>query len=503
MRLRNPSEVETFLKAVRHDGPAFVLVAHSGGTPTHRKLFGVGASFGAEATGYVAVDDHEAVIAFVSGLMLRPLVTYDAADTTEQFAIFFGVVPPLLADVVTAQNLLRNRVRLEFLHHWSFNAHASMTHEERARLLEIELPDKLGKVLDHEATLSEYGMRVVYEIELRAAMTLAHSAAQGYRKHDERVYPTWHTLHESGSGNITAVAPPLVSTKALDRVAYIADDGHRWVQIEWPHLDIESLAGLSGDPWLTDLAREPDPYHGLMELWSVPRIEAEHLLKTVISIGPDLVAWRAKGGADKTLLDLMACCPDWVHWAAERKKQAEADGCLPAYMGRLVKVDAARKAHAIDVQTAQSMLLKMLIARLPVEAELNPQVFAGLRSLIPVYSKLAYQIDVHVPLSRHVPAAIRAGSLRVNAVPLRVAVSMGPSWGQLTPATSSVMSQAEQDLLSPASYFFLCPLCARTTQDEATLRQHAVDEHHLDPADAANVNEFVERSKTEASRAED
>lgn len=498
MRLRSRSEVEAFLKA--GDGPAFVVVAHAGGAPSWRRLYGVGASFGtADTTGYVAVEDRDAVVALVSGLMLREVLTFDAADTVEQCTIFFDVLPPIIGDVTTAQNLLRNRVPLAFLNHWSYNAHVAMAHDDREALYQIELPKFRATALDHHESLVQYGLRVAYEVELHAAMLLARAGAKGYRRDAEQVYPTWHTLHESGAGNITAVAPPLVSTKALDRRAYVADEGHRWVQIEWPFLDIEVLAGRSGDPWLTALAKEPDPYQGLMDLWQTPRDSARSILQHIIATGPNVVAYRAKGGAEQRLLDLMACCPDWVHWAAELKKQAEADGCLVSYLGRLVKVDAPRKAHAADIQVTQSMLLKMLIARLHVEADLDPRVWTGLHAFLPVYSKLAYQLDVHVPLSDHVPAALRVGALRVTSLPLRVVVSMGPSWGQLMPVTSSLLSQAEQDLLSPASYFLLCPLCDKVAQDEATLRQHVQETH----PEVADLDHFVERSKTELSRAED
>lgn len=499
MLLQHSSEVTEYFKDVGLHARIFVELATNGQRPGDARpiaLRGLSLTMGERNTTAFVPAGSEALGFVLAELIRRPLWVWDVYEESLAFAALFKLRLPIAADVVLARHLLKPRVpTIEYVPHSpKAGLPASMSDADAAERAERLLPVMWNAIeADYESILT-YGQRVPYEIELEAAGMLAHAAALGYRREHERVYPTWRTTHFSGSTNITAGGPPLTSTPLIERREYAADLGRRWVQIEWPDVEVAVLAARTGSPWLKDAYRGGQPYEPLGTIWNVEPDEARTIFRVLLSTGPDEELAQTKLEAGTEYVRLLArMAPEWVEWGARLREAASADyGHVTALLGRAIKVDEPRKACSLDVQASQAMLLKMLLARLHVESETS-RAWAGFSSPIPVYSKVAYQIDTHVPLDVHVPAALYVGRLLAAPdLPLCVTVSMGPTWGHLTPVTAAKTSQAEQELLSPATYAIQCPVCEAVASDEATLVEHLGDAHNTTTAD---IEALVEQAR--------
>jgi hypothetical protein len=512
MLLQSREAVEAFFTNAPPSTSLFVDLATNGqrpGDPKPTVLRGIALSFGErDTTAFVPADATDAIAAVVSRLPTYAVSVWDVYEEALAYATIFNRLLPVRSDSVLARHLLRPR--LSTLSPMTTVPKAktpeAMTDRDLASRACGLYPAMHGDVEQHYESMVTYGQQVPYEIELRATRILALASAQGYLAAGARVYPTWRTTHPSGSTNVTAGGPPLTSLSAIVRREYVADPGFRWVQIDWPAMEVAVLAARTGSPWLKAAYRTGDPYTHLGKLWDVTDIEAHEIFVTLLQTGPDEVLAAQKGVVADCVRDLVMVAPEWVEWGARLRETAATDyGYVTSFLGRAIKVDEPRKACALDVQATTALLLKMLLVRVCAEGEMDPRVFAGFRCPIPVYTKLAYQIDAHVPLDVHIPAALRCGALFAAAdLPLRATISMGPSWGHLTPVmANSPTSQVEQELLLPGSYFWLCSLCERTAPDEATLREHLADAHNLDPNDVTNFEAAVERAKTRVDLVED
>lgn len=494
MLLRSPEDVLRWLdERLWAAGVAATILTNGQrpGDPRPMQVRGIGLfAPGAQATAFVPATAVEAMQQAASLLRRAPIYVADAYEEQLAFSVLHPGLLSVAGDLVLTNALLKPRLPTLVGGTTSTPktpTPANLTDDDLLRMLGSLLPALWDDVQDARESLQTYTQHIPYETELYATLMLARAAAQGYRIDEPtiaagRVYPTWRTTHPSGSGNITAAGPPLTSVTAAGRRAYTADKGHRWVQIAWTDPEVAILAGRTGSSWLKQAALRAvsgeSAYAALAELWNVTLDEARTAFRVLLTTGPDEILAEGKGVFAGMTRELAQVAPEWVEWGARLRREAEEDRCLRSFMGRFITVDEPRKACALDVQVTQAMLLKMLMARIGIEAQLDRDLWAGFSCPIPVYSKLAYQIDTHVPLSRHVPAALRASLLFVATnMPLLASVSMGPSWGQLTLVTTSKQSQAEQELLSPAALPFRCPLCEGVAADEATLREHAVAIH--------------------------
>lgn len=412
----------------------------------------------------------------------RPLYVADAYEFTLQTVARFGMVFPVHTDRLTARQVL--------VADWGHTFEDSVPEifpDVSALVWHEALTLRLAVLYDEIAMLNSdietLGYAVPYNIELHARQVLARSTAHGYANiYAGRVHPTWHTIHESGASTITARGPSLTSVSHSERLRYPADEGFRWVQVEWPktHLHVSILAARCGSPWLAKAAQDAAPLARLAELWGTSENAADAILLSLLSTGPDETAYTAKGGDIDNIRALAQVAPEWVQWGATLTEQAHINGSISSFLKRRVKVTEPRKACALDVQTTQAMLLKMLISRLYVGAAQQPDIYAGFHAVLPVHSKVAYQIDEHVPVAAHITVAKLTGQLFPSpATPLRAEVHMGQTWGGMTRVDNvgPVTAQAEQDLAQPGRLPVACTVCERIAPDAATLAQHMADEH--------------------------
>jgi hypothetical protein len=492
MLLQSREAVEAFFTDAPPTTPVFIDLATNGqrpGDPKPTVLRGIALTFGERSTtAFVPADATDAIAAVVTRLPNYTVFVWDVYEEALAYATIFNRPLPVRADSVLARHLLRPR--LSTLSPMATVPKAktpeSLSDSDLASRACGLFPAMHGDVGQHFESLTDLGQRVAYEVELHATKVLAMAAAQGYLQSGTRVYPTWRTTHPSGSTNITAAGPPLTSLSTIVRREYAADPGFRWVQIDWPAMEVAVLASRTGSPWLKAAYRTGDPYTHLGKLWDVTDIEAHEIFVTLLQTGPDETLAQQKGVVAECVRDLVMAAPEWVEWGARLRETAATDyGYVTSLLGRAIKVDDPRKACALDVQAATALLLKMLLVRVVAEGEMDPRAFGGFRCPIPVYTKLAYQIDAHVPLDVHIHKALHCGQLLAAAdLPLQPTISMGPSWGHLTPVMAgSRTSQVEQELLLPASYAIQCPLCERVAPDEATLIEHARDDHNVQPND--------------------
>lgn len=416
--------------------------------------------------------------ALIETLLAHPLFVEDAYTFTLHMACRFGRFFPVHTDAVLASRLLAE------VHP---NPAQRITTVADREHLTRQLVEQYEAIADLREGVGEVGLRVAYEVEQHALQVLAASAAQGYLyENGDRHYPTWTTTRESASSIITAAKPPLTSLPISERLHYPADPYCRWVEVRWPHehFQVGVLAARAGSPWLWKAACADAPFEVLGDLWGCSPREAADTFLTLTMTGPSEYDFVLKtGGSADRLRQLARVAPEWVQWGVMLHDAAQTQGYIRSFLGRFVVVEAPRKACMFDVQTTQAMLLKMLLSRLHTTAAQQPDRFAAFHALIPVHSKVAYQIDVHVPVPEHAALAASCATLYPAAdKPLRVEVYMGPSWGALTrvDGVNPVQAQAAMDLASPAHASVRCPICGGVADNVSTLKEHVKTEHGID-----------------------
>jgi|PlaIllAssembly_1097288.scaffolds.fasta_scaffold03235_7 hypothetical protein len=323
------------------------------------------------------------------------------------------------------------------------------------------------------------GQRAAYELEKQVASFLMEMSVAGYQWADERVHPIWATVHESGSGRIVSRQPSLSNVRKADRVNFKADPYKRWVCVAWPYADLTMVALLSGDPALKAVISTTDPYEVLASLWSCDRAKAETVWKNIATHGPNTprVSEALKEDATTYVEKFVAAAPRWHDWLLAKTAEVPM---VEAWLGRRIHVSEGRKVHGAVVMESVSTALKMMLAFLRHESEFRAGAeMAGFSSVIPLYDRVFYQLDVHVPVDRHVELAHRVGALSQVGGNFAVEVSMGPSWGELYRVDGSVreFGQVLADLTTPPPIPIRCPACKQTAQDWPTLEDHLRDAH--------------------------
>lgn len=390
-------------------------------------------------------------------LTRRVFYTWDAPATWAAVKVLAGIQPAILGDMVLASRMLRLPLPV-----------TENPWEQAMEVLRVapRLRDGLGNE----------GQLAAYELETQVAGWLTEMSVAGYQWGERRVHPLWTTLHESGSGRIVSRTPSLSNVRKPERAEFRADPYKRWVCVAWPYADLTMVALLSGDPALKAAVAAPNPYAVLAEMWETDEERAREVWQTIATHGPnkERVSQALNGDLTPWVPMLCAYAPRWVEWWQGLVQQVPT---VTAWLGRRLHVVEPRKVHGAVVMESVATALKMLLAFLRHEAEFRAEAeMAGFATVIPLYDRVYYQLDVHVPVERHVEIVKRLGALTQVGGHFHVEVSMGPSWGDLH-RVDTPFGQETADLTSPPSVPVRCPVCKRTAQDWPTLEAHLLDAH--------------------------
>lgn len=389
-------------------------------------------------------------------LSRRVFYTWNAPETFVTVQRLCGIQPAILGDVALASRMIKEP------------ADPPPPFSEAGAELAYKMAEAYTRLLGPQ--------RAAYELEKQVAGWLLEMSVVGYQWADRRVHPIWTTIHESGSGRIVSKQPSLSNVRKADRTAFKADPYKRWVCLRWPYSDLTMVALLSGDPVFKALVQTADPYEPLASMWGCDRDKAETIWKAISTHGPfaPRVSEVLKEDAAGYLLRLLEAAPRWQEWLSAK---IESTPVVETWLGRTVHVEEPRKVHGAVVMESVSTALKMMLAFLRHESEFRREgEMAGFSSVIPLYDRVFYQLDIHVPVERHVALVKRLGALVQVGGNFATEVSMGPSWGELYPVDSE-FGQTVADLTMPAPIPVLCPVCKQTALDWPTLEEHLRDAH--------------------------
>lgn len=314
-----------------------------------------------------------------------------------------------------------------------------------------------------QSRLRDLGLLHLYRVELLVAAWLGGMSAEGYWRGEEVCHPQWVTLHAGGSGRIVSRQPSLSNLRRSDRRAFLADAGFQWVEVGWPDGDLAVLADLTRDPVLQAALKTDDPYRALFPesprpdlCWNELVVHGLNMARLASEVAADVVAFSRRAVR-------------WKDWWSDTVAAADRSGYVVTEGGRRIRCEAVKApAYAVIESAAERFKLWLALVQREVEVRSEGEC-AGFRSLIPLYTRIFYQIHHHVPLDRHVDRIAHpvgwAGQLG-----LRVEVGVGPTWGDIQRIPLDMIRIAG-DLLERAEPVW-CPRCGGLARDLETLLQH-------------------------------